>query len=398
MGDIKAKLFNQIVMLQNLNIQRLSPQVIDNINKDLSHVTNDLIKINKYIANQIKLQEQSDIKFQGDPDNIEGPVSYEYLVGDAGDGIMRKILLFGDVHVRDERCPSNKNNMSLISFFRWVAWRCEPRILDFFLEASGGFNPDYLSDRYFDDYLSDLIRQIEDCLKIDKSLCQESMRIHYVDNRSIIGFSHDLTFRLEFIGMLIRNSTQAKEALKQQVYWDPFSGDITEYIDMMLDRYRLNERRLRKLHPILRDKVEQVIIYPLKAKLYQIYTNISNANAFNHIIHQSNLVLESDTMKFDTTTSELIHILNRTLILGTAGLLDAYTVIRMLGRIPDSSSEGLGMILYAGRNHVIEIRDIMVTLGFELKSNSDLYRDSMGKLNQCMPYHIIRDTINDFCS
>jgi hypothetical protein len=352
-----------------------------------------------------------------EPQNIEGPVNFIYLVGNAGDNIIRKVLLLGDIHNPETSCES-RSTMQVADFLRYVAKQLKPTILDLFIESEFSTSTQEVElpfEEIKGRYLRNLKYELRDCLTRDKSYCDEAMRIHYIDtrraNRDIHSFGGIYTL-LENI-LHKRNFDTVEEW--GSIKW-PKRKDIEKTVKYTFDTVRLSNTKLSTLHPAVKDKFMRIIYTPIFNNLAAFYSNESNKKTFKTIknilqrISQHTTSLSRDEYNFiQDFTTDCIEVYSY--------VMDMYFVSRLLKRTTIRQGERIEVALhpeeaitriigYVGFFHSLQIRDMLINMDFQLVSSFDNGIEKIKKrtgrlpeeIKQCIPYTLISNTIDDFCN
>lgn len=348
---------------------------------------------------------------------IEGPISFMYLKGDPGDGIIRKILLLGDYHLPGIRCTSTET-ISVANFCRYVAARTST-IIDVFIES---FFEDPLvgykipEEEKEGKYLANLQFEFRHCLRSDKSLCDEPLRVHYIDPRYIIKNQDVFSLFLieQFVEGVLHPTNIFNRGIWDQVRW-PEGQEIERMARVTIEDARLGDNKLLSIDPSIRQNFKDMVLAPIIQRINAFYRDASNRDLFEQIRFIRQQALTTRQPIDDDTPMEDFKL---RLIMLKASLLDAYFVYRLLKRAtkrrPQLPKVALKqgeptthVIGYTGAFHTFGIRDMLYRLGFEIlakedNNNIELAGKSEEKrlqkdIDQCLPYNSIRKSVDDFC-
>lgn len=310
-----------------------------------------------------------------DKNVIQGVLDVSYLVGDPGDGVTRKILLFFDINKRFT--PINGNAMTMANLFRFISTK---KCIDLFTQLP---LIDYSSVGESDSYMSDFLNEIK------KDPDQEPMRVHRVDIRSNISkdsFIYNLFLYLSDIA-------NGKECVEWKQSW-PTEDEILSEVNLIIEGARLNASRLWTMYKT-RDKFITIIIIPLMVKWTDFLSDETNKNQFSLLQSENGVTLAKEMLlKINLLYSES---------------MDAYFLARMLkrsSRVGDMSSKSLQQA--EPMTHIMGYFDLsskplekqLILLGFKLRSetyNAELHDQlELGDGNQNLPFSKIDHYIRNF--
>lgn len=348
-----------------------------------------------------------------EPQRVEGPTNFVYLAGDPGDGINRKILLLGDLHIYDTKCKDNSTSM--IDFLRYIAFRLNSSILDLFLEFRFVTNSEELFGQEIQEgkYIYNLIYELKDCLTKHKEDCKEPMRIHYVDTRYVNSSMSSFSAIYIFLKNIVIQSTFEEIEEWSAAEWPE---DVEKAISISFDQARLSENKLKNISSKIREKFKQNVLQFISVKLSSFYKDRSNMRMFYKI---KEIVQQSLKDKKRLSRDQYIYILHfyEKFIKMQSHFMDAYFVYRLLKKATDQKPDRPSLALHPGQNikhvvgymgniHTFQVRDLLLSMGFNLLDCSDNNEleaqfNKNGrvpdKVEQCLEYSIIKETINDFC-
>jgi hypothetical protein len=375
------------------------------------------------ISPSVRERRQSPLT-EDEPQFIEGPVNFIYLVGDPGDGVERKLLLLGDYHQPKIKCePEINKTISVADFCRYIANRMVPKIIDIFIESpfkvrdGDSQNPSKEGEGH---YLINLRHTFRDCLNYDKSQCTELMRIHYIDPRlSVTTEFEPLSQKLLVIFVfqlmdpkfyLSKRSVKSLDKIK----W-PEEKDIKHTTELVLKEARLTDDKLNSLHPSIRKKFKVFIIRPFLSALSIFYRSKNIRNLFYESKQIAARIIETKT-PITPEEHRIVTQLELALFKIQIYILDVYFIYRLLKRATQYRPDQRGIALkvgepithiigYTGAGHTIRIRDMLLNMGFMVINQEDRggaeilakVKQYDGPINQCLPYNLIRDSVNNFC-
>lgn len=359
-----------------------------------------------------------------EPKYIEGPVNFIYVSGDPGDGVTRKILLLGDFHNPAIACPPASHvgeNISVANFCRYVANRMTPRVIDIFIE----WFYDSTGPRFFlpeeekkGKYLDNLRFTFRKCLKKDKSLCNEPMRIHYSDPRLLMKSKELYSFHIidAFLTSVLDPRDIFEGGIWDQVRW-PQEKEIEHIAKLTLEDARLTDAKFQSLDSSIRQKFKDVVIAPILQKIISFYRNTSNRDLLKQIkAIKANVIKTKVPLTMDQLV--LINGFKFDIVFVKAPLLDAYFVYRLLKRATTAHEPALPklalqpgeptthVIGYLGAMHTFGVRDILYRLGFEISKQEDKNRLEIAiktkvpsrNIVQCLAYSSIKKSVDNFCA
>ncbi len=335
----------------------------------------------------------TDFKSNIIPNNVEGPMYATYLKGDIGDGIMRKFLLFGDIHEKPVFKPCRGDSMKLPDFFRFLA-ESSSVIIDLFLESE--FNNEFTTplEHYEESYLNDVQKAFAACLSGNKQLCNEPMRIHNIDVRDLKGSPLSITTYVRAFGK------DPKLLHTNGIRW-PSSNEVELAISDSLKDARLGEDKLKYLPDTIKLKFDKLIL-AMKSKLRRFYRSKKKYHLFQKTIK----TYRDLSVSIEDQIKSMINI-ERRIVRKFLDLLDLYFLNRLFKKTSSRKAERpqyalkegesiTRMVCYLGASHVWNIKDILMkdfgfTLEFEwgAKNLTDTYI-------QCIPFHEIQYAIQDF--
>jgi hypothetical protein len=353
---------------------------------------------------------------------LEGPVSFIYMKGDPGDGVLRKVLLLGDLHDPQIPCTST-SIISAANFFRYMAKRMssysDTKIIDIFIESlydSGAFTPTHPEQEEKGQYLQNLRHIFRHCLVRNKSLCTEPMRIHYVDTRFIMNKHNSFSLHSldAFLELILDRFSMSGSSFSESVRW-PKKEEIEFISRTTISDARLTDAKLYSLHEDIRQKFKDVVITPLLQRIISFYRNTTNKEEFAQI-QQIRIKVEQTKTKLTAQESVVVWKFKMRIILLMAGLVDAYFVYRLLKRattrkaalpklalpVGEATTQVIG---YLGVAHTFGVRDILDRMGFEIISKEDKYNlepviktgEIADNIVQCLSLELLRKSIDDFC-
>lgn len=354
-----------------------------------------------------------------EPKYIEGPVNFIYLKGNPGDGVVRKVLLLGDIHIPSISCGSVTSvgeNITMPDFCRYVTRRMTPKIIDIFIESPYDEGKNYfpIPEEKEGYYLDNLRHTFGNCLTKNKTLCKEPMRIHYTDTRLILGDK-----RLSSIE-LIKMTAEAVMAGAGKGFWDetewPENKNIEYITTVTLDNARLTYTKLQNINSKIRQKFKDKIIKPLRENLISFLKNKDNRATFGQIKNIRANMLKDGT-QISLKEKAIAQNFFNDLIYLQSPIYDAYFVYRMLKRATNRKPERPEVALkigeptthivgYPGVYHTFQARDMLLSMGFKLKNHADLNelevnykkdRTVPEHINQCLDYSLMSSSVDDFC-
>lgn len=353
-----------------------------------------------------------------EPVNIEGPVNFIYLKGDPGDGVQRKVLLLGDIHSPEIAYPPN-SSINIANFCRYVSQRT-PQIIDIFIESFyEGPQPSFSLPQEEEQgkYLSNLIFTFRNCLRRNKSLCDEPMRIHYIDTRYLIKGIE--LFSLFLIESFLRNVLDPVNIFETGL-WDliiwPYDNEIENIARLTIEDARLTDIKLLSIDSSIRQKFKDIIITPIIQKITAFYRDTSHRDLFEQAKQIRQKAIETKT-EISIQEYVIVSELKTRIIILKSDLLDAYFVYRLLKRATNRKAElpkialkpgepTTHVIGYMGAAHTFGIRDMLYKLGFNILGKEDASNIEITDKNkqlrenvvQCLSYDSIRKSVDDFCT
>jgi hypothetical protein len=352
--------------------------------------------------------------------NIQGPVNFIYLKGDSGDDVERKVLLLGDLHIPEISCPSEEGNVSLIEFFRIVAKSMPSKIIDLFVESFYDTEDNiYESSENREEkeghYLGNLRLVLSPCLKRDKSQCSEPMRVHYIDPRGIFPNAKENPSSLIVMERLFRRllpPPNLHTKLYSLVRW-PEDSEIKDIAIKTLKDARLSNDKIQSIDSKIRQKFIDVVISPLMQKIILFYEDMSNYNTFTRIMRTAYNVRFFGASFSEDENKTIKDFYYKIFDIRTT-ILDAYFVYRLFKRATSRKSDRPRLALtpgqaithvigYTGVAHVCRIRNILLEMGLSILDEGD-YNNMKERTRfdnnvvQCLPYSLIKNSIDDFTS
>ena len=375
-----------------------------------------------------KSSKEKKVDITKEPKYIQGPVNFIYLEGDAGDGIVRKVLLLGDVHEPHTPCSANKGiglqsgEASIANFCRYIAHRIAPKIIDVFIEEYYDLDntrSKLYSDRYLveGDYLNNLCVDFKDCLLTDKSKCKEPLRVHYVDVR-FIDQKEQLSslFLMYNLLLLTRRSFAYSKEDCDKAEW-PDSEDVEDVAKANLLSGKLTSKKIKSIDSSIKQKFKDIIITPVLERIISFYRSKTNKESFKLIKKIRTNTIFTKKSSITTKDFQIVQEFENRLNHVRSFIVDAYFVYRLLKRAtarkPDRHKVALKVgepttrvIGYEGSSHVFQTSDMLVKLGFKIIAQEDkngmekeVRQQIMAtKIVQCLPYKAIKDSIDRFCT
>ena len=376
---------------------------LEQLSQEMTTLTNNLTNTSHDLQQKCRKQVEPLLQSSHKITSIEGPTYACYLKGTAVDGIERKFLLLGDVHVHNQGCE-NVEKTSLADFFRYLAHQNQKSI-DFFIEEDfpeieeRNRSPVAANGSYLDD----LQKAFAPCLKYNKEICNEPFRIHYCDirrNTNYISIYSTMTLQAYKKELSINSS-------RSDIRW-PTLDQIDQVVECNMQNARIDRNKIAKnMHPEMLKKFDKYVLEPVKETLKKFYLNPKNQTQFLNIQQALKTYKQNVSMRNFFVFDQRVQKFG---LLADASLLDAYFLTRVFKIVSDREPQRKSLALqseesmtritcYFGAGHVRQIKTILQQLGFELQFewNADYQTNWFDNLIQCLPYSAIAKYVDDFC-
>jgi|SRR5579872_70285 len=189
------QLITQPILTDSINFilsrkEDRNPELIAYIMVDLVQRDTIYKLIKLFQTSSMKITHQigeTHVRLQYNPVNVllAGPISLHHLTSNKYD---RNVYIFGDVHIKDMKCPSNVfvDNTIFIPDFIDQEIKINNKTIDLYVEHAYLTKNNELNVPYKESFLKDVIVRYSKCLSLDKTGCGYGnyFRAHYVDIRA----------------------------------------------------------------------------------------------------------------------------------------------------------------------------------------------------------------------